>query len=71
MALYGQIGQGGPTIKLGNVNGPIKIKHAQDGRALSPATGLIPDKDKGQDKKGYSESADEDEPPTGWRGRTA
>ena len=59
--LYGQIGQGGPTIKLGNVNGPIKIKHAQDGRALSPATGLIPDKDKGQDKKGYSESADEDE----------
>ena len=60
--LYGQIGQGGPTIKLGNVNGPIKIKHAQDGRALSPATGLIPDKDKGKDKnKSYSESNDNED----------
>ncbi|HEX4899558.1 MAG TPA: hypothetical protein VFV61_03450, partial [Pyrinomonadaceae bacterium] len=57
--LYGQIGQGGPTIKLGNVNGPIKIKHAQDGRALSPATGLIPDKEK--KNKGYGESEDGDD----------
>lgn len=57
--LYGQIGQGGPTIKLGNVNGPIKIKHAQDGRALSPATGLIPDKEK--KNRGYGESEDGDD----------
>lgn len=44
--LHGQIGTGGPTIKLGNVNGRIMIRHAQDGRALSPATGLLSDKDK-------------------------
>jgi DUF4097 and DUF4098 domain-containing protein YvlB len=58
--LHGQIGQGGPLIKLGNVNGRISIKHAQDGRALSPATGLITDKDK-KDKKGYGENHDNDE----------
>ena len=44
--LYGQIGTGGPTIKLGNVNGRIMIRHAQDGKALSPGTGLLSDKDK-------------------------
>lgn len=60
--LYGQIGQGGPTIKLSNVNGPIRIKHAQDGRAVSPATGLIPDKEKRKEKnKGYDEGEDEAE----------
>jgi hypothetical protein len=60
--LYGQIGQGGPNIKLSNVNGPIKIKHAQDGRAVSPATGLIPDKEKRKEKnKGYDESEGGDE----------
>ena len=60
--LHGQIGQGGPSIKLGNVNGRIMIKHAPDGRALSPATGLIPDKDKRKEKnKGSNESEEEDE----------
>lgn len=34
--LDGQIGTGGPRIKLGNVNGAIRITHAQDGRPLSP-----------------------------------
>lgn len=34
--LSGQIGSGGPRIKLSNVNGPIRIVHAQDGRSLSP-----------------------------------
>jgi DUF4097 and DUF4098 domain-containing protein YvlB len=38
--LNGQIGTGGPRIKLENVNGPIDINHAQDGRTLSPATSL-------------------------------
>lgn len=57
--LHGQIGQGGPLIKLGNVNGRILIKHAQDGRALSPATGLMTDKEKIKDKnKGYGENQD-------------
>ena len=35
--LEGQIGNGGARIKLGNVNGGIRITHAQDGRAISPA----------------------------------
>src|SRR5688500_484085 len=58
--LHGQIGQGGPVITLNNVNGRISIKHAQDGRALSPATGLITDKDKNKEKnKGYGENEDD------------
>jgi DUF4097 and DUF4098 domain-containing protein YvlB len=44
--LYGQIGTGGPRLKLGNVNGRITIKHAGDGRTLSPATNLLADKEK-------------------------
>jgi DUF4097 and DUF4098 domain-containing protein YvlB len=36
----GQIGTGGPRIKLGNVNGSIKVTHAQDGLPLSPGTSL-------------------------------
>jgi DUF4097 and DUF4098 domain-containing protein YvlB len=39
-SLDGQIGTGGPRIKLGNVNGAIRVTHAQDGRALSPATSI-------------------------------
>lgn len=44
--LDGQIGTGGPRIKLDNVNGSIKISHAQDGRAISPATSVVIDRDK-------------------------
>jgi len=40
--LSGQIGAGGPRIKLSNVNGAIRINHAQDGRRLSPATSDAP-----------------------------
>lgn len=36
-SMEGQIGSGGPKIKLGNVNGSIRVSHSQDGRALSPA----------------------------------
>jgi DUF4097 and DUF4098 domain-containing protein YvlB len=36
-SMDGQIGTGGPRIKLGNVNGGIKLSHAQDGLPLSPA----------------------------------
>jgi DUF4097 and DUF4098 domain-containing protein YvlB len=35
--LRGELGNGGPRIKLENVNGRIEIRHASDGRALSPA----------------------------------
>ena len=42
-SMDGQIGSGGPRIKLGNVNGAIKISHAQDGLPLSPAAALPSD----------------------------
>jgi DUF4097 and DUF4098 domain-containing protein YvlB len=38
--LRGQLGRGGPHIELQNVNGHIEIRHASDGRALSPAKDL-------------------------------
>jgi DUF4097 and DUF4098 domain-containing protein YvlB len=46
-SLNGQIGTGGPRIKLGNVNGAIQISHAQDGLPLSPAAAL-PSEQRGQ-----------------------
>lgn len=39
--LDGQIGTGGARIKLSNVNGGIRVTHAQDGRAVSPAVSRI------------------------------
>jgi hypothetical protein len=38
--LRGELGSGGPHIKLEDVNGRIEIRHAEDGRALSPAKDL-------------------------------
>jgi hypothetical protein len=38
--LRGELGNGGPRIKLSNVNGRIEIHHASDGRALSPSKDL-------------------------------
>jgi putative adhesin len=38
--LRGELGTGGPRIKLEDVNGRIEIRHASDGRALSPARDL-------------------------------
>jgi DUF4097 and DUF4098 domain-containing protein YvlB len=34
--LRGDIGKGGARIRLSDVNGHIEVRHAQDGRALSP-----------------------------------
>jgi DUF4097 and DUF4098 domain-containing protein YvlB len=34
--LRGELGNGGAHLKLNNVNGRIEIRHAQDGRAMSP-----------------------------------
>lgn len=56
--LAGQLGQGGARIKLGNVNGPITIKHAPDGRPLSRATNLLAEKIK--DKSDKDEDHDTD-----------
>src|ERR1043165_5125590 len=39
-SMNGQIGTGGPRIKLNNVNGGISVNHAQDGLPLSPAASL-------------------------------
>jgi DUF4097 and DUF4098 domain-containing protein YvlB len=38
--LRGELGSGGARIKLENVNGRIEIRHASDGRALSPVKDL-------------------------------
>jgi DUF4097 and DUF4098 domain-containing protein YvlB len=38
--LRGELGNGGPHITIENVNGRIEIRHASDGRALSPAKDL-------------------------------
>jgi hypothetical protein len=38
--LRGELGSGGPHIKISNVNGRIEIRHAADGRALTPAKDL-------------------------------
>jgi DUF4097 and DUF4098 domain-containing protein YvlB len=39
-SLHGELGSGGPRIKLSSVNGRIEIRHAADGRSLSPAKDL-------------------------------
>src|SRR5690349_15270581 len=39
--LDGQIGSGGPKVKLQNVNGGISITHAQDGRTVSPGVSVV------------------------------
>jgi DUF4097 and DUF4098 domain-containing protein YvlB len=50
-SMDGQIGTGGPKIKLGNVNGGIRVSRAQDGLPLSPAASV----------QGEAEAADEAE----------
>ncbi|MEP6717994.1 MAG: DUF4097 family beta strand repeat-containing protein [bacterium] len=57
-SLYGQLGSGGSRLKLGNVNGSITIKHADDGRPLSPAQSLLSQKDKDKNKDKSDDSAD-------------
>lgn len=57
--LYGQIGNGGPRIKLANVNGGIQLKHAKDGGQVSPATSLL--SEKGNDKDRTSVYIDQEE----------
>jgi DUF4097 and DUF4098 domain-containing protein YvlB len=50
--LRGELGHGGARIRLSNVNGHIEIRHAEDGRALSPAKDLgSRDKDEDDDSE--------------------
>jgi hypothetical protein len=49
--LRGELGSGGPHIRLEDVNGRIQIHHASDGRALSPAKDLSHHDDGDDDSK--------------------
>ncbi|MGI8836099.1 MAG: DUF4097 family beta strand repeat-containing protein [Pyrinomonadaceae bacterium] len=49
-SLYGQLGSGGARLKVGNVNGAITIKRADDGRPLSPVQSLLSQKDNDKNK---------------------
>ncbi len=53
--LEGQLGQGGPRVKLNNVNGTIRVQHAGDGRSLSHATNQLTN----ADSDGYGPSEGE------------
>jgi len=44
--LYGKLGNGDIKIKLESVNGELKVSRQSDGRNLSPAINLLPQKDK-------------------------
>jgi DUF4097 and DUF4098 domain-containing protein YvlB len=58
--LAGTLGNGGPRVKLANVNGPISIRHAPDNRPLSPATNQLPEsKDDADDDDGGDGARDE------------
>jgi DUF4097 and DUF4098 domain-containing protein YvlB len=56
-SMDGQIGTGGPRIKLSNVNGGIRVTHAQDGLPVSPGTSL------GSDTSGEDVDVDVDAAP--------
>ena len=43
--LHGELGGGGPHVRVGNVNGRIEIRHANDNRPLSPGKNVNRDHD--------------------------
>lgn len=47
--LYGKIGSGDVQIKLDSVNGSLTVSRKNDGKALSPAVNLLPQKEKDGD----------------------
>lgn len=49
--LHGELGSGTARITIANVNGRIEIRHASDGRALSPAKDLSRDDKDDDDSK--------------------
>lgn len=44
--LYGRLGSGDVQVKLSSVNGPLSIGRNKDGKSASPATDLLPQKNK-------------------------
>jgi hypothetical protein len=44
-SLEGELGGGGPDIKLSNVNGRIELRHADDGKPLSSVNDRSRDND--------------------------
>ena len=44
--LYGRLGSGEVQIRLNSVNGGLSIGHKNDGKSVSPAVNLLPQKDK-------------------------
>lgn len=57
--LYGRIGGGEVQIKLNSVNGPLAIGRKNDGRGLSPAVNLLPQK-KADDDTDWDDNDNED-----------
>jgi DUF4097 and DUF4098 domain-containing protein YvlB len=63
--LAGRLGQGGTRVSLNNVNGPIQLKRAADGKSPSAVTNLLSetrdreDFDDDDDEDGASEAASE------------
>ena len=57
--LYGRLGSGEIQIKLNSVNGGLSIGRKPDGKNLSPATNLLPQKQKDEDDW---DKDDEDDP---------
>jgi len=53
--MRGELGGGGTRIKLSDVNGRIEVRHANDGRALSPV------KDLNHDRHGDRDDDDDDD----------
>jgi hypothetical protein len=51
-SLHGRLGTGDSNIKLESVNGPLTVKRRNDGKALSPATNLLPAKGADDDDDG-------------------
>lgn len=59
--LYGRIGSGSLNIKLSSVNGELAIRRKQDGKSLSPATNLLPQKNKADQNKDDDDDNDNDD----------
>ena len=57
--LYGRLGSGDVRIKLDSVNGGLTIGHKNDGKSVSPAVDLLPQKEK--DDENWDSDSDKDD----------
>ncbi len=69
--LYGKLGNGDVRIKLSSVNGGLSLTRKQDGKSLSPATNLLPQKKKGDPDFDDDEDVDNDDDEDNKRERAA